>query len=137
MQRGDAASTVRADEEGEERLSLYLLEISLVLAFIAAACIPARCAYASVLPADVYDAGICFGGSLLRDARRKESTTRLPFASFYTSVAVTRHEDRPRIVKERVSGLEIGESSDDFRINPYYWAVVRFDYQERKRRGGL
>lgn len=25
-----------------------------------------------------------------------------------------------RVVKERVSGLEIGESSDDFRINPYY-----------------
>lgn len=39
---------VRTEEERERRLSLYLLEISLVLAFIAAACIPARCAYASV-----------------------------------------------------------------------------------------
>lgn len=48
MQRRCAAGAVRAEEEREERLSLYLLEISLVLAFIAAACIPARCAYASV-----------------------------------------------------------------------------------------
>lgn len=39
-----------------------------------------------------------------------------------------------RIVKKRISSLEIGESSDDFRINPYYWTVVRFDYEERKRR---
>lgn len=62
-----------------------------------------------------------------RDARRKESTTRLPFASFYTNVAVTRHENRPGSLRS-VSGLEIGKSSNDFRI--YYRTVVRFDYEE-------
>lgn len=82
----------RADERGG-RFSLYLLEISLVLAFIAAACIPTRCLCFG-LPADVYDADICFGGSLLCDAGAKKARRDF-FASFYTSVAVTRYEDGP------------------------------------------
>lgn len=85
------------------------------------------------LPANVYDAGICFGGSLLRAMpgakRARRDSPSLPFIR-----ASRAARGSVRIVKERVSGLEIGESSDDFRINPYYWAVVRFDYEERKRR---
>jgi len=96
MQRRERAAS-RAGRR--ERLSLYLLEISLVLAFIAAVYIPGAVRLCFGLPADVYDSGICFGGSLLR----KESTTRKQ----------EQERERERERERRVSRLLLNERGSE------------------------
>lgn len=101
--------------KGGERLSLYLLEISLVLAFIAAACIPARCAYATVYR-QTYTTRDMFRGIFTArcPAQREHDEAPLRFLLYERRGNTTRGSTR--IVKERVSGLEISESSDDFAL---------------------
>jgi len=119
--RGESAR--RTGTGRRERLSLYLLEISLVLAFIAAAYIPGAVRLCFGLPADVYDSRICFGGSLLRDAgakrarqesgskrERERERKRVP-RSLVNERGSERGAEATRIVKEPRNRRNVGRLS--------------------------